>query len=137
MYTYVCQIFVLLPTCFSSYEHFSAKHQENPGTWSPVGTSGRGLGAIRTLWSAWQVLKVCVQAGVDKTTSLVSAREAIFCTYASVKIYMLSVFSLGSYELCAHSSDIYQVHNRQYAQAPLLKCCHPHAVRVRHTHFAQ
>ncbi|CAM9525701.1 unnamed protein product, partial [Laminaria digitata] len=38
-------------------------------TGSPAGHIGRGLGAIRALWSAWRALKVFFPAGVDKSIS--------------------------------------------------------------------
>ena len=48
-----------------------------------------------------------VSAGVDKTITLVSIREALFYTYVAVKCRPL--FALGSHELWAHSQDIRQV----------------------------
>ena len=71
---------------------------------------------------------------MDKTISLVSIGEALFCTWY-VRIGKCCLFSLvRSHELCAHSSDIYEVHNRQHAQVPSFERCRPQAVRVRHIH---
>ena len=84
MYTYDCKIFVLLPT-FLFVQSTLRQNIQCSGKWSPGGHVGPGLGAIRALWSAWQALKVFFPAGVDKTISLVSIREAFFCTYVPLK----------------------------------------------------
>ena len=44
----------------SPYEHFLAQ-REVVDTGSPSGHTGRGPGASRALWSAWQALKVFVR----------------------------------------------------------------------------
>ena len=72
-FSYFCQL-------FSSYERFSA-NELHSDTWSPARHIGRGLGAIRTLWSAWQALKVFFSRREWITISLVSIRDAFFCTY--------------------------------------------------------
>ena len=79
-FSYFCQLF------FSSYKPlFGETPNKYSDTGSPPKHIGRGLGAIRTLWSAWQALKVFYSAGVDKTISLVPIREALFCTYVPLK----------------------------------------------------
>ena len=72
----------------SSYEHVLAKRYAfDMGI--PGGHIGRGPGAIRALWSAWQALKVIFSAGADTTISLVSVREALLCTYVPIKCRQL------------------------------------------------
>ena len=131
VYTYACHFFVRLSTFFFPRALFG-KTLTYFDTGSPTGHIGRDLGAIRALRSAWRPLGVVFPAGVDKTISLVSRQEAFFCTYVSETCCLFS--PLGSHELGAHNSDIYQVHSRQHAQIPSLQSCRPHAVRVRYTH---
>ena len=52
---------------FSLYEDFLAKNAKYPDTGSPGGDIGRGLRAIRALWSAWRALKVILsgRSGLD------------------------------------------------------------------------
>ena len=73
-------------------------------TGSPAGHVGRGPGAIRALWSVWRALKVFFPAGVDKTISLVSVREALFCTYVSVHAVCFLPQALMS---CEHTAQTY------------------------------
>ena len=121
IYTYVCQIFVLLPTFLFVRALFGKT--VNSDTWSPAGHIGRGLGAIRALWSAWQALKVFFPAGVDKTISLVSAREALFCTYVSVNVVCFLTYcsSTDCTFLCvgARSTDHLPDSNSSSAQSVL------------------
>ena len=58
--------------CFWTYLFAWAKFRNNAeelDTGRPSEHFGRGLGAIRALWSAWQALNVFFPAGVDKTIS--------------------------------------------------------------------
>ena len=57
------------------------------------GNIGIGPGAIRALWSVYQAHKVCFSAGVGNTISMVSVRDAIFCTYVPVKSRRLAALS--------------------------------------------
>ena len=81
-FSHFCQL-------FSSYKHFG-QNTKYSDTGSPAGHIGRGFGAFRALWSVWRALKVFLPAGVDKTISLVSIGEALFCTYVSVTCCLFS-----------------------------------------------
>ena len=62
---------------------------------SPARHIGRGLGAIRALWSAWQALKNIFSAGVDTTISLIQyEREALLCRYVPAKCYLFFALAL-------------------------------------------
>ena len=87
-YQYLVAMFVDFSYFFehiSSYEHFLAQRQV-VDTASPAEHIGRGLGATRALWNAWQAVNLFFSVGVEKTISLVSAREAFLCTYVICKI---------------------------------------------------
>ena len=118
MYTYVCQIFVLLPTFLFVRALFgktasTRTHEARPDTLVEVSARSVHSGA-RDRRS-----KFFFPAGVDKTISLVSIREALFRTYVSVNCRLFSS---------------HQVHNRQ-SQIPSFQRCRPLTVRVRHTHM--
>ena len=99
-FSHFCQLFCL-------YENVSAEHSEL-GHMKPGRKQGSGLGATHSLWTAWRALKVFHPAGVDKTISLVSVREALFCTYVSVNVfYGFLPLALMSYE---HTAQTYTRH---------------------------
>ena len=134
VYVHVClsnvRIFANFYLCTSTFRQ-NTKHSD---TGSPAGHIGRGLCAIRALWSAWRALEGFFPAGVEKTNSLVSIREALFCT-RDVRIgNMLSVFSprlswTESTQL-RHRPGI-----QQTTRIPSFQRCRPHHMRVRHTHM--
>ena len=90
-------------------QHFSAKTQMLEDM-NPAEHMGPGLGAIRSLWSAWQALKGFFPAGVNKTISLVSIREALFRTRVNVGI------SLFLYVLVVPSAMVFCVRTQHTTQ---------------------
>ena len=90
MYTYVCQIFVLfLPTFLFVQSTFrqtpnARAHEVRPDTLAEVSARSVHSGARGGR------SKVFLSAGVDKTISLVSIREALFRTYVSVNCCLFS-----------------------------------------------
>ena len=90
-------------------------------TGSPSGHIGRGPGAIRALWSAWQALLFifCRREWRTLFAWLRYVREAFFCTHKPVK--SRQVFVLPR----AHRPDMYEVDNRQQAERAALQCCCP------------
>ncbi|CAN0575855.1 unnamed protein product, partial [Laminaria digitata] len=95
---------------FRTFSNFSLRtstfrrNTRYPDTVSPAGLIGQGLGAIRAIWSAWRALKVFFPAGVHKTISLVSVREALFCTCTNVPVKCRKFFARPR----AHSPDMYR-----------------------------
>ena len=68
----MCHFFV----CFRTYLYVLALFRKMLRRSTQEGrpdTGGRGLGAMRALWSAWQALKFFFPPGVDKTFSGISA----------------------------------------------------------------
>ena len=69
MYSYHCETFV----CFRKYLFVRAPFAQKLRDFAEEGrpdttVCGRGLGAIRALWSAWRALKLFFSAGMDKTS---------------------------------------------------------------------
>ena len=84
MYTYVCEIFPLLPTFLFVRALFgkaasSRTHEARPDTLVEVSVPSVHSGARGGR-------SMLFTAGVDKTFSLVSVRAALFCTRASVNV---------------------------------------------------
>ena len=112
-FVYVCLSNLRTSANFSLRTSTFRRNTEYSGIRSPAGPIGRGLGATRTLWSAWQALNGIFPAGVDRTKSLISAREALFCTYASVNV--LCFLPEAPRKLCAHCSGIiYHIPGTRY-----------------------
>ena len=89
MYVY-SYIFLSILRTFANFSLCTSSFRQNTkysDTGSPAGHIGLGLSAIRALWSAWRALKRFFPAGVDKTISLVSVREALFCTTTYIRTY--------------------------------------------------
>ena len=80
----------------SSYEHFLAKRQ-GVDTGSPAGHIGRGPGAIRVLWSAWQAPNVVCFGGSGQDDfpgfSAININIGLICTYVTVKFRNLFALS--------------------------------------------
>ena len=84
MYTYVCVNFSNFCQLFSSYEYFSAK-REVLGHGKPGRTHwSRSRRDPCTLERVAGAQSFSFPAGVDRTISLVSVREALLCTYVPV-----------------------------------------------------
>ena len=83
----------------SLHERVSAKRQV-VDTGSPSRHMGRDPGATPAFWNAWQVLKVVFYREWKRLFSLVSVREALFCTYVPVQccLFFALLLSVGSHE---------------------------------------
>ena len=82
-------MFVIFSSVFEHILYSTSTFRQNAkdvDTGRPSGHFGRGLGAIRALWSAWQALKVFFPAGVDKSIS------RGFCMRSDLFSYVRTIF---------------------------------------------
>ena len=98
----------VLPTSTFGRKRLSTRHGE-----ARPSTFGRGPGVTRAPSSAWRALKLFFRRERTGRMSLVSVREALFCTYVPVKCrQLLSPFHEHTAQTCTRRTR----NNRQRAK---------------------